>query len=208
MSKRAAIYIRTSSERQAEKVSPEAQESDCRALCVARGYDVVEVYSDTERYRVGKRMVEPSGTRADRPQLKRMLADARAGKFDVIIGWREDRLYRGMRPMLDVLDCIEQTKIDIELVKETFDKRIAPVKAWAAKMELDAKNDRMSMGIAGRFASGKIWTGSIPYGYCKGNDGTGQINPEEAKWVKLIWQWRSERLNLGEIRRRLIAAQH
>src|SRR5512135_3596879 len=127
--KRAVIYIRTSSEKQADKVSPQAQVADCRALCERLGYQLVEVFSDTERYRVGKRLVEPSGTRADRPQLRRMLADARAKRFDVIVAWREDRLYRSMRPMLDVLDCIQETGIDIELVKETFDKRMAPVKA-------------------------------------------------------------------------------
>src|SRR3982750_2674337 len=44
--KRAAIYVRTSTERQAEKVSPEAQEADCKALCERQGYQVVEVYRD------------------------------------------------------------------------------------------------------------------------------------------------------------------
>lgn len=202
--KRAAIYIRTSTEKQAEKVSPEAQAADCRELCARQGYQVVEVYSDTEKYRAGKRLVEPSGTRADRPQLKRMLADARADKFDLIVAWREDRLYRGMRPMLDVLDCIEQTKIDVELAKENFDKRIAPVKAWAAKMELDARRDRIAMGVAGRFAQGKVWLASIPYGYRASPKQIAEIEPTEAKWVKLIWQWKAERVSYGEIRRRLI----
>ena len=87
-----------------------------------------------------------------------MLASARTGDFDVIIAWREDRLYRSFRPMLDVLDCIDDTGVDIELVKETFDKRIAPVKAWAARMELDAKHDRFMMGYAGRLAQGKDLT--------------------------------------------------
>ena len=82
--------------KQSDKVSPEAQEADCRALCDRQGYVVVDVYRDTEKYRSGKRMVEPSGTHPDRQQLRRMLVDARAGKFDVIISWREDRLYRGL----------------------------------------------------------------------------------------------------------------
>ena len=41
--KRAAIYLRVSSERQAEKVSPQTQEADCRAYCEARGYTVSDV---------------------------------------------------------------------------------------------------------------------------------------------------------------------
>jgi len=93
--KRAAIYIRVSSEKQADRVSPEAQEADCRALAEKQGYIVVAVYRDTTKYRVGKTLVEPSGTRADRPALRAMLSDARMGRFDVILAWREDRLYRG-----------------------------------------------------------------------------------------------------------------
>src|SRR3990167_431292 len=147
--KRAAIYVRVSSERQADadRVSSQAQEADSRTYCEAHGYAVVDIYRDTEKYRVGGRMVEPSGTRSDRPQLKRMIADAHAGRFEVIVAWREDRLYRSYRPMLDVLECLEQTGMEIELVKETFDSKIAPVKAWAARMELDAKHDRMMMGV-------------------------------------------------------------
>jgi hypothetical protein len=65
---RAAIYIRVSSERQADKVSPEAQEHDARELCERQDYIVTGVYRDTEKYRANGRLVEPSGTRHDRPQ--------------------------------------------------------------------------------------------------------------------------------------------
>ncbi len=203
MNRRAAIYVRVSSERQAEKASPQAQEEDCRAYCESRGYTVVEVYRDVEKYRVGKRLVDPSGTRADRPQLKRVLADAHAGAFEVIVAWREDRLYRSYRPMLDVLECIEQTKVDIEIVKETFDKNLAPVKAWAARMELAAKHDRLMMGGAKRLAEGKDWIGIPPYGYRK-EDGRFQIDPEESGWVLEIWRWFGEGLSGRTIRQRLI----
>jgi DNA invertase Pin-like site-specific DNA recombinase len=205
MMKRAAIYIRVSSEKQADKVSPEAQEADCRALCEHKGYQVVGVYSDTEKYRVGKRLVEPSGTRADRPQLKRLLADARADVFEVIVAWREDRLYRSYRPMLDVLDTLDETHVDIELAKETFDRRIAPVKAWAARMELDAKHDRYMMGIAGRLESGKHWNHPAPYGYSKGENGEYIVNPTEAQWIQNLFRWYGEGATYGEIRKRFIS---
>ena len=169
MTKRAAIYVRVSNERrQADKASPKMQEAECREYCTANGWQVVAAYRDIKKYRVGKRLVDPSGERADRPELKKMLADAYAGKFDVIVAWREDRLYRGYRPMLDVLDCIEGTGIDIALVKEHFDKKLAPVKAWAARMELDAKQrpgfmedcfNNISSGGSNNF---KMMFGNIP----------------------------------------------
>lgn len=203
--KRAAIYIRVSSERQAERISPAAQETDCKALCKRNGYQLVATYRDTEKYLAGKRQVEPSATRADRPAFKAMLAAARAGQFDVIVAWREDRLYRAFRPMLDVLDMLDETGINIELVKETFDKQVAPVKAWAARMELDAKHDRFMMGVAGRLAQGKIWNHPAPYGYQKGADGTYIEKPSEAQWIRKLFQWYSEGATYGEIRDRFVA---
>ena len=202
--KAAGIYIRVSTERQNEKASPQAQEDDCREYCVKKGYQVIEVYKDIGRYRAGSKLVEPSGTRADRPALKRLLADCRAGKIQVIVAWREDRLYRSYRPMLDVLDCIEDSDIDIELVKETFDKRLAPVKAWAAKMELDAKHDRFVMGVKGKLSQGKTVFFTPPYGY--GKDDTNSFIPDdtEAKWLRNIWQWYADGLAVKEIRERLV----
>ncbi len=200
---RAAIYVRVSSESQAERASPHEQELDCRELCASRKYTVVEVYRDIERFRVGGRLVEPSGTRADRPQLRAMLAAASTGAFDVIVAWREDRLYRGYRPMLDVLDCIEATGIDIELAKETFDRRIAPVKAWAAKMELDAKHDRFAMGVAARLKAGKPWLMVAPFGYARQGDQL-VINEAEARWVRRIWEMFAAGLPGREVRRQLL----
>ncbi len=108
MSKLAAIYVRTSSEQQGERVSPGEQERDCRLLAEQHGLTVVGVYRDIERYRARQRMVEPSGKRTDRPGLNAMLDDAAAGRFDTILAWKEDRLYRGLRAMLFVLDVIQE----------------------------------------------------------------------------------------------------
>lgn len=207
MPRRAAIYVRVSSERQADRVSPAAQEADALAYCERGGYTVVDVYRDIEKYRVGGRMVEPSGTRADRPQLRRMLADAGAERFDVMIAWREDRLYRSYRPMMDVMDCLEETGVDIELVKETFDKQMMGGKVWVARMELDAKHDRLMMGLAGRLEKRKVLNQPPAYGYRRSADGNSwEVEEREACWVKRICQWYAEGVSVHEIRRRLRAA--
>ena len=55
--KRAAIYVRVSSERQAiDKISPDAQEADCKDYCMTRGYTVVGIYRDIKKYRAGGRL--------------------------------------------------------------------------------------------------------------------------------------------------------
>ena len=71
---------------------------------------VVHVYRDLEKYRVGNKLIEPSGSRSDRPALQSMLKAAARDEFDVILAWREDRLYRGLRSMLTVLETIQDHK--------------------------------------------------------------------------------------------------
>jgi DNA invertase Pin-like site-specific DNA recombinase len=58
-----------------------------------------------------------------------MLRDAEQGYFDVILAWREDRLYRGMRSMLMLIETAQAHKITILLARETFDPKMAPLKA-------------------------------------------------------------------------------
>lgn len=129
MSRRAVIYIRTSSETQGGKSSPSEQEDECQTLAQQKGLQVVRIYRDVEKYRVGNRLVEPSGSRSDRPGLLAMLKAATRDTFDVILAWREDRLYRGIRAMLTVLETVQDYKIDILLAKETFDPKITPIRA-------------------------------------------------------------------------------
>lgn len=93
----AALYICTSSEMQGKKSSPVEQEADCWRLAQDMGLNVVRVYRDVEKYRVGKKLIEPSGNRSDRPALQAMLKNAMRNEFDIILAWREDRLYRGLR---------------------------------------------------------------------------------------------------------------
>jgi site-specific DNA recombinase len=205
MSKRAGIYIRTSSEHQAGKASPDEQERDCRALAEQRGLTVAAVYRDTERYRVRGRMVDPSGTRTDRPGLLAMLADAGAGRIDTLLAWKEDRLYRGLKAMLLVLDEVQAGRLEVLLAKESFDPRMAPVKAWVAGMELDALKERMTMGVKARLRAGKANTGQDRYGYRRAGERIAIVE-EEARWVGQIFAWYNDRLPILEIRRRLIAA--
>jgi len=204
MGNRAVIYVRTSSEHQGEKSSPAEQEADCRQLAKEKGLMVTHVYRDIEKYRVKTKLVEPSGTRSDRPGLLAMLSDAASGEFDIILAWREDRLYRGMRSMLLVLETIQEYKINVMLARETFDPKIAPLRAWVAQMELDGMKERMTMGVKARLKAGKANTGQDRYGYQRVGDQI-VIVEEEARWIKRIFEWYLDGCRLMEIRDRLIA---
>jgi DNA invertase Pin-like site-specific DNA recombinase len=75
--KKAAIYGRVSSPDQ----NVESQFCDLRPLAKARGYEIVGEYSDTI-----------SGAKAKRPGLDKLMADARRGRFDVVLVWAFDRV--------------------------------------------------------------------------------------------------------------------
>jgi len=205
MKKRAAIYIRVSTELQSEQASTKAQENDCIQYAISNGYEVVGIYRDIERYRIGRRLVEPSGLRADRPSLIQMVADAEMGKFDIVIAWREDRLYRGYAPMLLVLNMVESDHATIDLVKGQFDPHVIGIKANVAKMEVDAFRERTHLGMKARLRAGKCWGGYKRYGYAREGDSV-IVNDEEAKWVRSIFQWYLSGVGVREIARKLIAA--
>ena len=97
--KRAALYMRVSTLDQ----HPESQLHDLRQMAAQRGYAIVNEYTD-----------RISGTKAKRPGLDAMMADARHGRFDVALVWASDRIARSVKHFLEVLD--ELNRLDIEYV--------------------------------------------------------------------------------------------
>ena len=82
---RYAIYTRISRDPTGTSTAPARQEKDCRRLARERGWDVVEVYSDSDL----------SGWRnVTRPGYEAMLTAMAAGTIDGVIVWKLDRLMR------------------------------------------------------------------------------------------------------------------
>ena len=104
--RRAALYMRVSTLDQ----HPETQLHDLRSLAAQRGFEIVREYSD-----------KISGTKARRPGLDQLLADARRGKFDVLIVWAFDRLARSVRHLIELLDELTHLKIDFISFRENID---------------------------------------------------------------------------------------
>ena len=62
-----------------------------------------------------------SGTRARRPGLDQLMADARRGRFDVVVVWAFDRLARSVRHFLEVMDELNQRGIEFVSFRENID---------------------------------------------------------------------------------------
>ncbi len=104
--KRCALYLRVSTVDQ----HPESQVHDLRQLAQQRGYTIVREYTD-----------RITGTKAKRPGLDELLADARRGEFDVVLVWASDRLARSVRHFLEVLDELNHLGIEFVSFRENID---------------------------------------------------------------------------------------
>ena len=104
--KRAALYMRVSSLDQ----HPETQLLDLRQMAAQRGYEIVQEYTD-----------RISGAKARRPGLDEMMADARRGRFDVVLVWASDRIARSVKHFLEVLDELNRLNIEFVSFREQID---------------------------------------------------------------------------------------
>ena len=79
-----AIYVRRSTTKQVHSV--DRQKLEARALAARNGWEVVAEYVDSAS----------ASTLAlrDRPQGARLLADAERGRFEGIVAYQRDRLFR------------------------------------------------------------------------------------------------------------------
>jgi DNA invertase Pin-like site-specific DNA recombinase len=103
---RAALYMRVSTLDQ----HPETQLLDLRQMAAQRDYQIVEEYTD-----------RISGAKAKRPGLDQMMADARHGRFDIVLVWASDRIARSVKHFLDVLDELNRLKIEFVSFRENID---------------------------------------------------------------------------------------
>jgi len=106
MKKRCALYLRVSSVDQ----HPESQLHDLRALAAQRGLQIINEYTD-----------RISGVKARRPGLDELMADARRGRFDVVVIWAFDRLARSVRHLLETLDELARLGIEFISFRESID---------------------------------------------------------------------------------------
>jgi DNA invertase Pin-like site-specific DNA recombinase len=104
--KRAALYIRVSTVDQ----HPETQVLDLRQMAAQRGYNIIHEYTD-----------KISGTKAKRPGLDQMMADARRGRFDVVLVWASDRIARSVRHFLETLDELNRLGLEFVSFREQID---------------------------------------------------------------------------------------
>jgi DNA invertase Pin-like site-specific DNA recombinase len=107
--KRAAIYIRASTNGQ----TTENQRGELETIAAQRGWQVVATYEDAG--------ISGAKGREKRPAFDRMLKDATAGKFDMVMAWSVDRLGRSLQDLISFLSELHATGRDLYLHQQAID---------------------------------------------------------------------------------------
>ena len=148
---RAAGYIRVSQERAARNgYGLGAQEADVRRFVEYKAWELVELYREKGF----------SGYKKDRPELDRLLSDAKAGKFDVVVFPSIDRVGRSTRDVLDIDKKLRDAGVDIVFMRESVDTStptgafFEAIMASIAQLEGHMMYERLSKGKQEKAARG------------------------------------------------------
>jgi DNA invertase Pin-like site-specific DNA recombinase len=173
--RRAALYIRVSTEEQVEGFSFDAQERAIDAYCQVHGYQIVARYRDEGR-----------SARTDdlrkRPDFRRMLEDAETGRFDVLVVHKLDRFARNLRLTLDTLDRLERAGVGFVSISEHMDfstpmgRVVLSTMGSLAQFYSDNLSAETKKGKRERKAQG-LYNGVLSFGAMKGDDGIPVTDP-------------------------------
>ena len=137
--KKAAIYVRVSTPDQ----HVESQSYDLRELAAHRGYEIVHEYEDRGI----------SGTKARRPGLDALMADAQRKKFSVVLVAAFDRIARSTRNFLQVIDELDSMGIEFISRRENVDtsgpmgRLFVTIISAIAELERSLVVDRVKSGM-------------------------------------------------------------
>lgn len=185
--RRVAGYARVSTDHEEQQTSYEAQvDYYTNYIKNHDDWEFVFIYTDEGI----------SGTNArKREGFQQMIADAKAGKIDLIITKSVSRFARNTVDSLTTVRELKERGIEIYFEKEniwTLDSKgelLITIMSSLAQEESRSISENVTWGIRKRFADGK---GSIAYsmvmGFEKGPDGNLAVNHEQAEAVRLIFR--------------------
>ena len=146
---RAVIYARVSTSNNGQ--SPEMQLRELREFCERRSWWVAEEYVD----------VGISGSKEDRAELNRLMADAHRRRFDAVVVWKFDRFARSVSHLLRALETFKALGIDFVSLSEQVatstptGKMVFTVLGAVAELERSLIAERVRAGIRNARAKGK-----------------------------------------------------
>jgi DNA invertase Pin-like site-specific DNA recombinase len=148
MSSKVAIYARVSTTNHGQDV--ELQTREQHQFAEARGWHVFDDYIDQG----------VSGSKDSRPELNRLMADAKRRKFDVVLVWKLDRFGRSLRHLVNALAEFESLGIAFVSLSDNLDLSTASGRLMfniigaMAEFERELIRERVRAGMKNAKAKG------------------------------------------------------
>lgn len=181
---RCGVYARVSTNGNGQ--SPEMQLRELREYCQRRGWELAGEYVDSG----------VSGAKETRPELNRLMQDARRRKFDAILRWKLDRIGRSLKHLVNLLAELEAVGVALVSFSDNLDlstpqgRLMFQIIGAMAEFERSLIQERVKAGLRNAKAKGK-------------RIGRPRVFPDarriaELRKEGLSWARIAERLGVGE----------
>jgi len=190
---RCAVYTRKSSEEGLDQAfnSLHAQREACEAYIKSQaheGWRLVPTAYDDGGF---------SGGSLERPGVRQLMADVDAGKIDIVVVYKVDRLTRSLADFAKLVDRFDKTGASFVSITQSFNTTTSMgrltlnVLLSFAQFEREVTGERIRDKIAASKAKGMWMGGNLPLGYDAPTDPTTRalvVNEAEAAQVRSIFE--------------------
>lgn len=187
--KRCAVYCRVSSDERLDQSfnSIDAQREAGIAYVASQkteGWELVPDFYEDPGF---------SGGNMERPGLKRLLKDIQAGKIDIVVVYKIDRLSRSLADFAKMVEVFDNHMVSFSSVTQQINsatsmgRLMLNVLLSFAQFEREVTGERIRDKIAASKRKGMWMGGSVPLGYRVENRAL-HIEPQEAELVQRIFE--------------------
>lgn len=191
--KRVILYIRVSTDEQADGYSLAHQEDRLRSYCDIHGYNIVVLYREDHSAKTFKR-----------PEFKKLLLMLKKNKgmADLLLFLKWDRFSRNAGDAYGMISQLKKLQIEPQAIEQPLDLSIPENKIMLAfyLAAPEVENDRRALntltGMRRTRKDGR-WLGTAPKGYTNGKDEQKKpmLVPHEVKGPLVRWAF--EEIALG-----------
>ena len=183
--KKCVLYPRVSTEMQVDGYSLEGQKNSLKRFADREEMEIVDIYEDA-----GKSGKSIEG----RPAFKKLLSDVENGlDVDYVLVYKLSRFGRNAADILNSLALLQTYDVNLICIEEGIDssqtsgKLLISVLSAVAEIERENILEQTMNGRREKARQGKWNGGPPPYGYMI-KDGVLQIEEDEAKIVKMVFE--------------------
>lgn len=178
-----AGYVRISKDPLERRVGVKRQRADCAERAVQVDIDPATLHwiEDND--------VSAWNPKIRRPGIDEMFEGIRSGRFDTVIVWDIDRLFRQMRELEELIELAESTTVTIYSAKGDLDlstsegRLMARMQVAVAQKASDDTSRRVRRALEERRSEGKA-LGPVPWGFLRDADGLDTYDPSKVEFVR------------------------